>query len=860
MRNRFARVTAIVVAAIFAASNYMSAAAAGANNAGNAGQSVITETRDSTDEESKETPSEDEKSIPIPEKKDPLKDELSRLVEEADDRAEEEKEALPPGVNGKVAGIVKALNENEGYDFAGFTVDKQSLLDAIAVAKTAINGKLAAEDISEEDKSALSDKLEGLDSAEASISELESDKVALTDEIGTLADSESLLTGVLAKLAGNDVSEINANAYWKMISREIIFENGDEPVSIFFKDGGFYTDEDAGTKVENLAEFDEYLAEKGVDTTVVEDDEHFGGYVIEDKKNPDEEIRMSDHEGNFLIEDSKNISTGSIAKAVESNVISLEDGDGAYKLFSDGETIYSDVERIENVDNVGGVNGIKLDEANNHLSAYYLVDENDEYVRDDEGHKVKFVDVEGNVSEDADLSGDVTAKAARFNEIELRSGAEDESSKTVFLSDGEFYTDTELESGFNGTDTEGEDYSEFIEDSEKGHFAGLFLADKGGEYVTVPDGEDENKVAVLNADGSLRSYDDIAADAPIKTDVMARALYYRETSQLVSEDYVDTDFSLLDKDYDELGDKDKRAYDELVEIRDSESTDFGVFMDDERVFEDETLSRQMDELDVPIPEESEDIKEWYAYDGDECVLRLEPVVGLRYVESEEDESDESDEEGFELETYFVAYIAHNIDDEPIFVINSDGTVDYGKTSVEVEDPEAPDFDGYSDEGANGAGYGVVVDENDFELKLPDEKKGDDEAGDTSDDKKDDNGGQSGSDEGNGGQGGSDGGNGGQSGSDDGSQGGSDGSGADQGSGDSGADQGSGDSGDALKPDSGDAIKPDSGEAIVPADADVIKGSDDAKPEGTDDGSGSGSDGNDALPVEPGNPEVEKVQD
>ena len=75
---------------------------------------------------------------------------------------------------------------------------------------------------------------EAITEAEASINDLGSDKIALTDETGELAGNESALTTILQKLAGNDVSEISASADWTMLLREIVFENGEKPVSIFF--------------------------------------------------------------------------------------------------------------------------------------------------------------------------------------------------------------------------------------------------------------------------------------------------------------------------------------------------------------------------------------------------------------------------------------------------------------------------------------------------------------------------------------------------------------------------------------------------------------------------------------------------
>jgi hypothetical protein len=645
--------------------------------------------------------------------------------------------------------------------------------------------------------------------------------VSDTSEDGTETGGTSRVRILFADHEGNIVYD-PASSDYKIedmvsayaINNHIVTIIDGESQGILFTDGkALYVDQELINPVTDIASVGENFANDS-------DEGHIGGYTLADSDG----VLFADHEGNVVLSSDYTINDDVAVNSLRNRYLVIRDGDNEVRLYADGEHLYKDPERRQEVTGAGDVDGDLLADNGGHLSAYYLVDESGQPLLDEDGKKAAFISADGSFAEGTVFDKDMEAVSKRYHEVHMYAGEDGSAEAIVYYSDGELFTDTELESAFTGADTvteDGTDYSGLFADLGDKHFGGFFLAD-GGEFRTS--GGSKQMFAAANGQ--------VTGDTSIDADTEVKALYFRHASVLRSEMY--DSYGLLNENYDDLDEDEQEEYELLARMVEEEDRGVGLYSDGNKLYEDAELTEEADEINLPYPDDQDLIRNWYAYDTmvdqngevwDNVVMSFMPVMSQRIAE---DEEAEEGEDRFYIENYLAGYIAYNLDDEAIFVVDEDGKIDYSRTDIETEEVDQDELDKLNE----------MAEDEEFEGDLEDALGGinDDFEGDTGSSDEGNSEASEGSENGSGdGSGNSEGGSGDGSGS-------GSGDASGEGSGDASGEGAGDNSGEGS--DSGSGDESGSGSDEGSGGSDEGAGEDAGEDSGSGDESGSDSDGSD----------------
>ena len=176
-----------------------------------------------------------------------------------------------------------------GYDFTGFSIDRETLLVMI---RSSISNLSAERESADSDRAnELSRRIDGLTSAYDFVANMEEEKLYLSDENGEVIGGDNSLYSILGLMLGG-VESLDVDADYDMTPREIIV-NGRGSRSVFFKNDAYYADYEGTEEITNVNE--------GLDEIITGDTEsgHLKGFYL-----GEEALPICDADGNLMIDDS----------------------------------------------------------------------------------------------------------------------------------------------------------------------------------------------------------------------------------------------------------------------------------------------------------------------------------------------------------------------------------------------------------------------------------------------------------------------------------------------------------------------------------------------------------------------------
>lgn len=176
-----------------------------------------------------------------------------------------------------------------GYDFTGFSIDRETLLVMI---RSSISNLSAERESADSDRAnELSRRIDGLTSAYDFVANMEEEKLYLSDENGEVIGGDNSLYSILGLMLGG-VERLDVDADYDMTPREIIV-NGRGSRSVFFKNDAYYADYEGTEEITNVNE--------GLDEVITGDTEsgHLKGFYL-----GEEALPICDADGNLMIDDS----------------------------------------------------------------------------------------------------------------------------------------------------------------------------------------------------------------------------------------------------------------------------------------------------------------------------------------------------------------------------------------------------------------------------------------------------------------------------------------------------------------------------------------------------------------------------
>ncbi|MBR4670420.1 MAG: hypothetical protein IKO84_07460 [Butyrivibrio sp.] len=179
--------------------------------------------------------------------------------------------------------------EKYGYDFTGFSMDKESLLTMMDASIKGLN-KAIKECDDEARKSELSGRVEALSRAYDVVSASDKERYFLTDEEGNLITGSGSLYKILGYMRGG-VESLEIDAEWDMTPREIVISGNGNSALVYYKDGKFYSDREAETEVFNVGDVG------GRIVTSDSSEGHYKGVYLASG------LELVDTDGNLIIDD-----------------------------------------------------------------------------------------------------------------------------------------------------------------------------------------------------------------------------------------------------------------------------------------------------------------------------------------------------------------------------------------------------------------------------------------------------------------------------------------------------------------------------------------------------------------------------
>lgn len=176
-----------------------------------------------------------------------------------------------------------------GYDFTGFSIDRETLLVMI---RSSISNLSAERESADSDRAnELSRRIDGLTNAYDFVANMEEEKLYLSDENGEVIGGDNSLYSILGLMLGG-VESLDVDADYDMTPREIIV-NGRGSRSVFFKNDAYYADYEGTEEITNVNE--------GLDEVITGDTEsgHLKGFYL-----GEEALPICDADGNLMIDDS----------------------------------------------------------------------------------------------------------------------------------------------------------------------------------------------------------------------------------------------------------------------------------------------------------------------------------------------------------------------------------------------------------------------------------------------------------------------------------------------------------------------------------------------------------------------------
>ncbi|RKM58581.1 hypothetical protein D6856_12570 [Butyrivibrio sp. XB500-5] len=137
--------------------------------------------------------------------------------------------------------------EKYGYDFTGFSMDKESLLTMMDASIKGLNKAISQCD-DEKRKSELQGRVDALTRAYDVVSASDKERYFLTDEEGNLITGSGSLYKILGYMRGG-VESLEIDAEWDMTPREIVISGNGNSALVYYKDGKFYSDKEAETEI-----------------------------------------------------------------------------------------------------------------------------------------------------------------------------------------------------------------------------------------------------------------------------------------------------------------------------------------------------------------------------------------------------------------------------------------------------------------------------------------------------------------------------------------------------------------------------------------------------------------------------------
>ena len=179
--------------------------------------------------------------------------------------------------------------EKYGYDFTGFSMDKESLLTMMDASIKGLN-KAIKECEDEARKSELSGRVEALSRAYDVVSASDKERYFLTDEEGNLITGSGSLYKILGYMRGG-VESLEIEADWDMTPREIVISGNGNSALVYYKDEKFYSDREAETEVFNVGDVG------GRIVTSDSSEGHYKGVYLASG------LELVDTDGNLIIDD-----------------------------------------------------------------------------------------------------------------------------------------------------------------------------------------------------------------------------------------------------------------------------------------------------------------------------------------------------------------------------------------------------------------------------------------------------------------------------------------------------------------------------------------------------------------------------
>ncbi|WP_147367716.1 hypothetical protein [Butyrivibrio sp. X503] len=179
--------------------------------------------------------------------------------------------------------------EKYGYDFTGFSMDKESLLTMIDASIKGLNKAISQCD-DEKRKSELQGRVDALTRAYDVVSASDKERYFLTDEEGNLITGSGSLYKILGYMRGG-VESLEIDAEWDMTPREIVISGNGNSALVFYKDGKFYSDREAETEVFNVGDVG------GRIVTSDSSEGHYKGVYLASG------LELVDTDGNLIIDD-----------------------------------------------------------------------------------------------------------------------------------------------------------------------------------------------------------------------------------------------------------------------------------------------------------------------------------------------------------------------------------------------------------------------------------------------------------------------------------------------------------------------------------------------------------------------------
>ncbi len=408
--------------------------------------------------------------------------------------------------------------EKYGYDFTGFSMDKESLLTMMDASIKGLN-KAIKECDDEARKSELSGRVEALSRAYDVVSASDKERYFLTDEEGNLITGSGSLYKILGYMRGG-VESLEIDAEWDMTPREIVISGNGNSALVYYKDGKFYSDREAETEVFNVGDVG------GRIVTSDSSEGHYKGVYLASG------LELVDTDGNLIIDDD-------LSSAIEAELKLTAAADYYLHL----QVIRSD--GAGDGDGSGGDGSGSVKEA--PIDLYYY----DDVLYHDLGYsdRADSIDIPSSGDEDGDGSG-VNARTWKLIDMITDAFGESYVYSLVELKPviGERVTEIEV------IEPEDDDPDEDAEDAEDGEEDTSEEDDEGEELMPtiivhtedylqgyVATNRDDSAIFVVSADGSI-DYDNTDIDEEnvdvdsIKEETLARWLEEKEAERRAAEE------------------------------------------------------------------------------------------------------------------------------------------------------------------------------------------------------------------------------------------------------------------------------------------------------------------------------------